>query len=29
MVGNSGDQLDNTGSMDGSGDFNNTWLEES
>jgi Peptidase A4 family len=29
MVGNSGDQLDNTSSMDGSGDFSNTWLAES
>jgi Peptidase A4 family len=29
MVGNSGDQLDTTGSMDNSGDFNNTWLAES
>jgi len=29
MVGNSGDQLDTTSSMDGSGDFSNTWLAES
>jgi hypothetical protein len=29
MVGSSGDQLDNTSSMDGSGDFSNTWLAES
>ncbi|HEX4062943.1 MAG TPA: G1 family glutamic endopeptidase [Streptosporangiaceae bacterium] len=29
MVGASGDQLDNTSSMDGSGDFSNTWENES
>jgi hypothetical protein len=29
MVGSSGDQLDSTSSMDGSGDFSNTWLAES
>jgi hypothetical protein len=29
MVGSSGDQLDNTSSMDGSGDFSNTWEAES
>jgi hypothetical protein len=29
MVGNSGDQLDTTSSMDSSGDFSNTWLAES
>jgi hypothetical protein len=29
MVGSSGDQLDSTGSMDGAGDFSNTWLAES
>jgi hypothetical protein len=29
MVGSSGDQLDSTGPMDGSGDFSNTWLAES
>jgi peptidase A4-like protein len=29
MVGSSGDQLDSTGPMDGSGDFSNTWMAES
>lgn len=29
MVGSSGDQLDNTSSMDGSGDFSNIWEAES
>jgi hypothetical protein len=29
MVGSSGHQLDSTGSMDGAGDFSNTWLAES
>ncbi len=29
MVGSSGDQLDSTSTMDGSGDFGNTWLAES
>jgi Peptidase A4 family len=29
MVGSSGDQLDSTSGMDGSGDFSNTWLAES
>ena len=29
MVGASGDQLDSTSSMDGAGDFSNTWLAES
>jgi len=29
MVGQSGDQLDSTGSMDGAGDFSNTWLASS
>jgi hypothetical protein len=29
MVGSSGDQLDSTSSMDGSGDFSNTWTAES
>lgn len=29
MVGSSGDQLDSTSSIDGSGDFSNTWLAES
>ena len=29
MVGSSGDQLDSTSSMDGAGDFSNTWLAES
>jgi hypothetical protein len=29
MVGSSGDQLDSTSSMDGSGDFSNTWMAES
>jgi peptidase A4-like protein len=29
MVGSSGDQLDSTSGMDGSGDFSNTWLAQS
>jgi hypothetical protein len=29
LVGSSGDQLDSTSSMDGAGDFGNTWLAES
>jgi hypothetical protein len=29
MVGASGDQLDSTSAMDGSGDFSNTWMAES
>jgi hypothetical protein len=29
MVGSSGDQLDNTSSIDGNGDFSNTWLNQS
>ena len=29
MVGQSGDQLDTTGSLDNYGDFNNTWEAES
>ncbi len=29
MVGSSGDQLDSTSSIDGNGDFSNTWLAES
>ena len=29
MVGSSGDQLDSTSGMDGSGDFSNSWLNES
>jgi hypothetical protein len=29
MVGSSGDQLDSTSSIDGSGDFSNSWLAES
>ncbi|HEY1914653.1 MAG TPA: G1 family glutamic endopeptidase [Streptosporangiaceae bacterium] len=29
MVGSSGDQLDSTSGMDGSGDFSNTWMAES